>query len=107
MAKKLDIPAATRATVYARFDCCAACGTWDADCVAHIVAEHKGGTLDQANLVRLCGWCNQKQHTAFVPFGAYATYTESRALVETRRAMWAKACGQARNGFKIKPYKPA
>lgn len=103
MSKKAVIPAAIRAQVFARFTCCAACGTWDADECGHIVAESAGGAMIVDNFVRLCGSCNRSQANRSVVFGAYATYTESRALVESRRAYWAKYLGAVKIA---KPYKP-
>lgn len=103
---KARIPAPVRAEVMARFSCCAACGTWDADEVGHLVAESNGGTLDLNNLVRLCGNCNRVQHTAQVSFAAYAEYTIEPAVITSRRAYWFKYCGAARGTARIKAYRP-
>ena len=103
--KKASIPAATRATVFAKHSCCVACGTWDADECGHIVAESNGGTVEESNLVRLCGSCNRTQASADVAFASFASYTLDPALVTSRRAYWAKYCGAARGKAKIKPYK--
>ena len=103
MSKKAAIPATIKAATFARFTCCAACGTWDADECGHIVAESKGGAMVAENFVRLCGWCNRKQGSKPAVFAAYATYTESRALIESRRAHWAKYLGAVKIA---KPYKP-
>ena len=100
---KARIPAAIKAAVFARFDCCAACGTWDADECGHIVAESKGGAMSLDNFVRLCGSCNRKQANRSVAFAAFATLTESRALVQTRRAYWEKYVGASKIA---KPYRP-
>lgn len=106
MSKKARIPAAIRNEVFARFDCCAACGTWDADECGHIVAEANGGAMVVENFVRLCGRCNRLQGTATVAFRAYAAYSESPAEITTRRAYWAKYCKAAAAGL-AKPYRPA
>lgn len=105
MAKKSHIPAKIRNAVFARFDCCVACGTWDADACGHLVAEANGGAMVAENFVRLCNRCNQLQGTATAAFRAYATYTESRAEIESRRAYWAKYCRAAAAGI-AKPYRP-
>lgn len=103
MSKKIRIPVTVRNIVMSRFDCCAACGTWDADECGHLVAESKGGALIQDNLVRLCGSCNRRMADKEVRFAAYATKTESQALVTTRRAYWAKYLGASNIA---KPYRP-
>lgn len=103
MSKKAAIPAAIKAQVFAQFDCCAACGTWDADECGHIVAESKGGEMSIDNFVRLCGSCNRKQANRNVVFAAFATLTESRALIQSRRAYWEKYLGASKIA---KPYKP-
>jgi hypothetical protein len=103
MAKKAAIPAALRAEIFARFDCCAACGTWDADECGHIVAESNGGAMIVDNFIRLCGSCNRAQASCSVAFAAFATLTESRALVQTRRAYWKKYLGASKIA---KPYRP-
>ena len=105
MSKKARIPAAIRASIFARFTCCAACGTWDADECGHLAAEANGGAMTADNFVRLCGACNRTQGTASVRFAAYATYSESPAEIRTRRAYWAKYCSFARS-IKVKPYNP-
>ena len=124
MATKAHIPAHIKAYVMTRFTCCVACGTWDAKACGHIVAESKGGAMVEENFVRLCYDCNLLQGTSPAEFIGHATYTESRALCETRRAQWATYCKDARNyiaqqekvesgkskvnGYKWpKPYKPA
>lgn len=124
MATKAHIPAAIVAHVMTRFDSCVACGHWDAIECGHIVAESKGGAMVKENFVRLCGHCNRKQGTFPAEFAGHATYTESRALAETRRAQWAAYCKAARNHIAMqakfesgevkvngckwpKPYKPA
>lgn len=101
---KARIPAAIKAHVFASFDCCAACGTWDADECGHIVAESRGGAMVKENFVRLCGSCNRMQGTASVVFAAYAAYTESPALIRSRRAYWARYVKAASAGI-AKPYK--
>ena len=93
MTKKARIPAAIRNEIFARHTCCAACGTWDADECGHIVAEAKGGAMVVENFVRLCGNCNRKQGAASVTFLAFAAYTESPAMIQSRRARWAKYIG--------------
>lgn len=103
MTKKAKIPAAIRTATFARFNCCAACGTWDADECGHLIAEANGGAMVAENFVRLCGRCNRLQGVATVAFAAYAAYTESRATIESRRAHWAKYCKAAAIA---KPYKP-
>ena len=105
MTKKARIPAAIRAAVFARHDCCAACGDRQADECGHLVAEANGGAMVAENFVRLCGRCNRLQGTAAVAFRAYATYTESRAEIESRRAYWARYCKAAAAGI-AKPYRP-
>ena len=112
MAKKQRIPAKIRNAVFARFDCCAACGTHDADACGHIVAEANGGAMVVENFVRLCNRCNQIQSTATVAFKAYAApiasdmpYGEAVALINSRRAYWAKYCRAAAAGI-AKPYRP-
>ena len=107
MSKKATIPAAIRAHVFATFDCCAACGTWDADECGHIVPESRGGAMVAENFVRLCGSCNRVQGAVLVVFGAYAAYTESPALIRSRRAYWARYVGAASGTARIKPYRPA
>jgi 5-methylcytosine-specific restriction endonuclease McrA len=102
---KARIPASIKAHVFASFDCCAACGTWDADECGHVVAESKGGAMVVDNFVRLCGSCNRMQGTASVVFSAYAAYTESPALIKSRRAYWARYVKAAAVGI-AKPYKP-
>jgi hypothetical protein len=104
MAKKASIPAAIRNAVMSRFTCCAACGTWDADECGHIVAESAGGAMVLDNFVRLCGSCNRKQANRSVVFAAFASYTESPALIQSRRAYWAKYLGSVKIA---KPYKPS
>ena len=103
MSKKVRIPAATRATVLASHNCCVACGTWDADECGHLIAEANGGSVAVENLVRICGRCNKLQGKANVAFAAFATYTLEPALVQTRRAYWAKYCKAAAIA---KPYRP-
>ena len=103
MAKKSHIPASIRTHVMAQYSCCVACGTWDANECGHIVAEANGGAMTKENFVRLCGSCNRVQGTRSVAFGAYAEYTESRALIESRRAYWSRYCGRAKIA---KPYRP-
>lgn len=105
MSKKAKIPARIRNAVFARFDCCAACGTWDARECGHIIAEANGGAMVVENFVRLCDVCNKTQSTANVAFRAYAPYSESRAEIESRRAYWAKYCRAAAAGI-AKPYRP-
>lgn len=107
MSKKARITAAVKAQVFAAHTCCAACGTWDADECGHLVAEANGGEATASNLVRLCGNCNRAQGIASVVFAEFASYTESRALVTSRRAYWAKYCNAARGATRIKPYRPA
>ena len=106
MAKKEHIPAEIRAHIEAKFDCCVACGTWDADNAAHMVAESNGGAMVKENFVRLCGVCNRIQAQASVAFAGFAPYTLEPATIISRRAYWAKYCGAARGKAKIKPYKP-
>ena len=103
MTTKARIPASIRTATFARFDCCAACGTWDADECGHLIAEANGGAMVAENFVRLCGRCNRLQGVATVAFAAYAAYTESRATIESRRAHWAKYCKAAAIA---KPYRP-
>jgi hypothetical protein len=105
MTKKARIPASIRTATFARFDCCAACGTWDADECGHLIAEANGGAMVAENFVRLCGRCNRLQGSANVSFRAFAAYTESRAEIESRRAYWAKYCKAAAAGI-AKPYRP-
>ena len=52
MAKKSRIPAKIRNEVFARFNCCAACGTWDAREAGHLVSEANGGAMVLENFVR-------------------------------------------------------
>ena len=104
-AKKARIPAATRALVMVSSNCCVACGTWDADDCGHLVAESNGGSVEASNLVRLCRFCNSVQFTSSVSFGAFATYTESPALIRSRRAYWTRYCA-ASQVKGVKPYKP-
>lgn len=103
--KKARIPAATRAMVMAASTHCVACGTWDADECGHIVSEFCGGTVELSNLVRLCGSCNRVMFTASVSFAAFATYTESPALIRSRRAYWSRYIGACQVKG-VKPYKP-
>ena len=112
MAKKSRIPAKIRNEVFARFDCCAACGTWDAREAGHLVSEANGGAMVLENFVRLCDVCNKVQGTANVAFRAYAqapaldvSYGEAIATIETNRAHWAKYCKAAAAGI-AKPYRP-
>lgn len=105
MAKKSRIPAKIRNEVFARFNCCAACGTWDAREAGHLVSEANGGAMVLENFVRLCNVCNKVQGTANVVFRAYAPYSEARAEIESRRAYWAKYCKAAAAGI-AKPYRP-
>lgn len=112
MAKKQRIPAKIRNAVFARFDCCVACGTRDADHCGHVVSEANGGAMVQENFVRLCAKCNLVQGTADVAFRGYAqapaltaTYGEAIATIETNRAYWAKYCKAAAAGIG-KPYRP-
>ena len=105
MAKKQRIPAAIKNNVFARFDACAACGTWDAFECGHIVSEANGGEMVAENFVLLCDRCNGAQGTADVVFAAFAELSESRALITSRRAYWAKYCAAAKVG-KAKPYAP-
>ena len=100
---KAHIPAAIKTAVMSTFTCCVACGTWDADECGHIVAESNGGAMVVDNFVRLCGSCNRKQANRSVCFAAFATYTESPALIRSRRAYWAKYLGAVKIA---KPYKP-
>ena len=93
MTKKARIPAAIRNAVFARHNCCAACGQWDADECGHIVAESNGGAMVAENFVRLCGNCNRKQNNKTVTFLAFATYTIDPPLIQMRRARWAKYLG--------------
>jgi len=103
MTTKARIPASIRTATFARFDCCAACGTWDADECGHLIAEANGGAMVEENFVRLCGRCNRLQGKVNVAFAAFATYTESRATIESRRAYWARYCKSAAIA---KPYRP-
>lgn len=103
MSKKASIPAAIKAGVMSRFTACAACGTWDADECGHIVAESNGGAMVLDNFVRLCGSCNRVQANRSVVFAAFANYTESPALIRSRRAYWAKYLGAVKVA---KPYRP-
>jgi hypothetical protein len=105
--RKATIPAATRATVFAKHDSCVACGTWDADECGHLIAESNGGSVDAVNLVRLCSACNRAQASANVVFGTFATFSLEPALVTSRRAYWAKYCGAARGTVKVKAYRAA
>lgn len=104
--KKASIPAEIRNAVFSLFDCCAACGTWDADECGHIVAEANGGAMVKENFVRQCSSCNRVQATASISFASYATYETQPAVITTRRAYWAKYCGAARHGAPIKAYRP-
>jgi len=103
MSKKAYVPAAIRAHVMTQFSCCVACGTWDADACGHIVAESKGGKMEKENFVRLCHSCNSVQGSACVTFAAFASYTESAALIISRRAYWASYIGAVKIA---KPYRP-
>jgi hypothetical protein len=112
MAKKSRIPAKIRNEVFARFNCCAACGTWDAREAGHLVSEANGGAMVLENFVRLCDVCNKVQGTANVVFKAYAApiandvpYGDAIALTNSRRAYWAKYCKAAAAGI-AKPYRP-
>lgn len=107
MSKKAAIPAAIRAHVMTAFSCCVACGQWDATHCGHVVPESKGGKMTKENFVRLCHACNAVQGNAHVVFAEYATYTESRAEIEVRRAYWARYCSAARGQVKLNPYRPA
>jgi len=100
---KAYVPASIRKEIFARFDCCAACGTWDADQVGHIVAEANGGEMSANNMMRLCGSCNQAQGTATVIIGTYATRTESPSTILPRRKAWSKYCAAAKS-MKVKAY---
>ncbi len=106
MAKKARIPAEIKNYVFATFDACAACGTWDAEECGHLVAESNGGAMVKENFVRICGWCNRTQGNVNVAFDAYARYSEAPATIKTRRAYWAKYCKAARGAMEIKPYRP-
>ena len=106
MSTKARIPAQIKAHVFAAFDCCAACGTWDADECGHIVAESKGGQMIAENFVRLCGSCNRKQANVNVVFAAFATITIEPAIIISRRAYWASYCSAASGKAKVKAYKP-
>ena len=90
MAKKSRIPAKIRNEVFARFNCCAACGTWDAREAGHLVSEANGGAMVLENFVRLCDVCNKVQGTANVVFRAYAPYSEARAEIENRPTIGCK-----------------
>ena len=105
MSKKARIPAKIRNAVFARHNCCAACGDRQADECGHLIAEANGGAMVVENFVRLCGRCNRLQGVATVAFRAYADCTESRAIIETRRAYWARYCKAAAAGIS-KPYRP-
>jgi 5-methylcytosine-specific restriction endonuclease McrA len=112
MSNKARIPAKIRNAVFARFDCCAACGDRQADECGHLIAEAKGGAMVVENFVRLCGRCNRLQGVATVAFRAYAkapaldlSYGEALALIESRRAYWARYCKAAAAGI-AKPYRP-
>lgn len=107
MSTKSRIPSKIRNHVFASFDSCAACGTWDADECGHIVAEAMGGAMIPENFVRLCGACNRLQGTATVAFATFASYTLEPALVKSRRAHWAKYCRAAQSNMKIRAYRPA
>jgi len=124
MSKKASIPESIKAHVLTAYDSCVACGHWDAIECGHIVAESRGGAMVKENFVRLCGHCNRAQGNYPAQFGAYAAYTESRAMAETNRAQWAAYCESVRlyyqmqdaleagrvkrNGYKLpKPYIPA
>jgi hypothetical protein len=109
-----------RAQVMACHDSCVACGTWDARHVGHIVAESRGGATVLANLVRMCEFCNTVAlGNANLELSSFASMTESRALIETRRAFFLayaskardywNACDRVANGkSKANPYrKPA
>ena len=100
---KAYIPAHIRKAVEARFDCCVACGMWDADNVGHIVAEVHGGEMSVDNMIRLCGACNRAQGTATVVIGTYATRTESPSIIIPRRKAWKKYCAAAKD-VKVKAY---
>lgn len=102
---KARITSEIKAYVMSTFNCCVACGTWDADECGHIIAESKGGAMVKENFVRLCGSCNRMQGTATVKFKAYATYTESPATIRTNRAYWAKYVKAAAAGI-AKPWCP-
>lgn len=106
MAKKAKIPVEIRNHVFSTFECCAACGTWDADECGHLIAESKGGAMTKENFVRLCGWCNRTQGSANIAFAAYAPYTEEPAIIRSRRAYWATYCKAARGEVKLRPYRP-
>lgn len=112
-AKKASVPASIRAHVFATFDCCVACGDRLADHCGHIIPESAGGAMVKENFVRLCGYCNTTQGVIHVRFAAYASvpldcsYGEALAIIATNRAYWATYCGAARNGLKVKPYKPS
>lgn len=100
---KAYVPTNIRKEVFERFDCCAACGTWDADQCGHIVAESNGGEMSANNMMRLCGSCNQAQGTATVIIASYATRTESSVTIIAQRKAWAKYCGHAKT-MKVKAY---
>lgn len=106
MTKKATIPAEIKNHVFSTFECCVACGTWDADECGHLIAESTGGAMVKENFVRLCGSCNRVQGTVNIRFAAYAEYSESPAVIRSRRAYWAKYCGQSRGTIKVKPYNP-
>ena len=106
MSTKVKIPMSIKTAVKAKFNCCAACGTWDADNVGHIIAESKGGTLAMENLILLCGNCNQVQSNINIQFAAFAEYAIEPTVIIARRKYWEKYCGAARNGLAVKPYKP-
>ena len=105
MSKKAYIPAAIRAHVMQEFRCCVACGTWDADACGHLVAESKGGKMVKENFVRLCHSCNSVQGTAKISFAEYAGYTESAALIISRRAYWARYVGAVKIAKAYRPIK--
>ena len=105
MSKK-SIPESLRQLVFAAQDCCVACGTWDAWEADHVIPESLGGATTLSNLVRKCDVCNKTKANAIVKFADFATYTESREMIEARRAYYQKYCRAARGKTKIKPYKP-
>lgn len=106
MSKKSRIPAHIKAHVMSAFQCCAACGTWDADECGHIVPESKGGAMTKENFVRLCGSCNRVQGEIEIAFGQFASMVIEPAIVISRRAYWAKYCNAARGNAKVKAYRP-
>lgn len=103
---KARITAEIKSHVFSTYDGCVACGTWDADECGHIVPESQGGQMLPQNFVRLCGSCNRAQGVASVVFASFASVTESRALIVSRRAYWSSYCGAARSRVKVKPYRP-